>query len=130
VLCATDLTVTLSPAAVKNPSLIATCRPAVSSTGSDPTVMFVIAAGLPVAEALAEALAEPLAEVLVGALAEVLLELLQAVTRIAATATPAAAMGTRLSRVSFMGLLYGEGMAGIALLAMAGSAVTWPFTFV
>jgi hypothetical protein len=59
--------------------------------------MFVIAAEL--------LLAEPLAVVLLGELAEELLELLQAVTRIAATATPAAARGTRLSGVNFMGLL-------------------------
>jgi hypothetical protein len=55
--------------------------------------MFVIAAGLP--------LAEPLAEVLLGALAEELLELLQAVTRMAATAMPAT-RGTRLPRVKFI----------------------------
>ena len=44
VLCVTDLTVTFRPACVKNPSLIATCRPAVSSTGSEPTTMLVPAA--------------------------------------------------------------------------------------
>ena len=55
VLCATDFTVTFSPAWVKNPSFTATCSPAVSSTGSDPTTMLVpaallvAAAGLPVA---------------------------------------------------------------------------------
>jgi hypothetical protein len=55
--------------------------------------MFVIAAVLP--------LAEPLAEGLLGALAEELLELLQADTRMAATATPAA-RGTHLPRVNFI----------------------------
>jgi hypothetical protein len=43
----------------------------------------------------AEPLAEPLAEALPGALAEELLELLQADTRMAATAIPTA-MGSRL----------------------------------
>jgi hypothetical protein len=59
--------------------------------------------------------AEPLAEVPAEAVDEEplevveLLELLHAVTRIAATAMPAAASGTRLSRVNFILLLYGEG---------------------
>jgi hypothetical protein len=52
----------------------------------------------------AEPLAEPLAEALLGALAEELLELLQADTRMAATAMPTAT-GSRLPRVNFMGLL-------------------------
>jgi hypothetical protein len=49
VLWVTDLTVTFRPACLKNPSLIATCSPAVSMTGSEPTTMLVVAAELPVA---------------------------------------------------------------------------------
>jgi hypothetical protein len=45
--------------------------------------------------------AEPLAEALPGALAEELVELLQAVTRMAATAIPAA-RGSRLPRVNLI----------------------------
>src|SRR5277367_5748197 len=102
VLCATDLTVTFSPALVKNPSLIATCSPAVSSTGSAPTTMLVIAAALLLGELVPEALLEALAE---GVL-ELLLEVLQAVTRIAVAARAAATTGTRLARVDFIILLY------------------------
>src|SRR5579862_8664842 len=103
VLWATDSTVTFSPAWVKYPSLSATCRPAVSSTGSDPTTMFVIAVELLLAEALAELEAEAEAEVLLAALLLELLELLHAEMRIVATARPATS--TRDSRVNFMRLL-------------------------
>jgi DNA-binding phage protein len=64
----------------------------VSSTGSDPTTTFVVAA-----EAVAELLTEALLDGLAAAVLELLLELLQAVTRIAATARVAAVTGTRLA---------------------------------
>jgi hypothetical protein len=89
--------------------LIATCSPAVSSTGSDPTVTVVIAAELLLAEALAEAVP--------AALLELLLELLQAVASRAATPRVAAVTDARLTRVNFMDNSFITGMAGTALAA-------------
>src|SRR5579875_2052127 len=115
VLWVTVLTVTFRPACVKYPSLSATCSPAVSTTGSDPTTMLVPAAVPPAGELAPGAPPEALApgappEALApGAPPELLLELLPELHAAASTATEMALMTLRPSRLGreyFMTLLW------------------------
>src|SRR5579875_1251981 len=96
VLWVTVLTVTFRPACLKYPSLSATCSPAVSTTGSDPTTMLVPAAVPPAGELAPGAPPEALAA---GAPPELLPELPPELHAAASTATEMALMTLRPSRL-------------------------------